>query len=155
MDPFTSDLKKIGVPNVTSGAFFQQNVANMNVASNVAGIVTGNGITTGNIEFWPSNYNASNALSVPGASASTYDFGDGGAGTTNGHGSMQIHNYGAGQTLFGFNRWNAGAAAGLGIGNNPDLTGNDPDWTFVNQHADIHREEHGNFGPASATYCSS
>src|SRR6185369_4373873 len=97
----------------TSGIFYKYNAAalaagtlnagqvtNMNVLSNVAGIVTGTGITTGNVEFWPSNYTQANDYGVPNASAAAYDFGDGGAGTAQGHGSMQIHNYGAQQTLF-------------------------------------------------------
>ena len=44
MDAFTDALGKIGVPTVKSGAKFQQNVANMNVYSNVKGIVTGTGL---------------------------------------------------------------------------------------------------------------
>ena len=44
MDAFTDALDKIGVPTVRSGAHFQQNVANMNVYSNVKGIVTGTGL---------------------------------------------------------------------------------------------------------------
>ena len=44
---------------------------------------------------------------VPGASGSTFDFGDGGSGTSNGHATMQVHNYGAGQTLFAYNAWGA------------------------------------------------
>ena len=35
MDAFTVDLKKIGIPTVESGARFQQNVARLNVFSNV------------------------------------------------------------------------------------------------------------------------
>lgn len=58
----------------------------------------------------------------------TYDFGDGGAGTSAGHGSMQIHNYGAAQTLFAYNAWGTSQGySALGIGNQP--SGN-PDWTF-------------------------
>ncbi len=124
---FCSSAAKLGVPNTASGAFFQQNVANMNVASNVTDIVTGTGITTGNVEFWPSNYSQSNAAGVPNASDTTFDFGDGGAGTTAGHGSMQIHNHGAQQTLFAYNAWGGERRSELGIGNNP--SGN-PDWTF-------------------------
>jgi len=56
MDAFTADLGKIGVPTVASKAFFQQDVKNMNVLSNVKGIVTGDALTGGNIEFWPNNY---------------------------------------------------------------------------------------------------
>jgi sialate O-acetylesterase len=55
MNPFTTNLTKIGVPTVTSGAVFQQNVTNMNVASSAAGIVTGTNLSGGNLEFWPYN----------------------------------------------------------------------------------------------------
>jgi hypothetical protein len=45
---------------------------------------------------------------------------------------MQIHNHGAGQTLFAFNDWNDLSNAGLGIGNNG---GGEPDWTFITNSA--------------------
>src|SRR5664279_4027614 len=44
MDAFTDALDKIGVPTVSSGAHFQQNVANMNVYSNAKGIVARTGL---------------------------------------------------------------------------------------------------------------
>ena len=68
MDAFTDALDKIGVPTAKSGARFQQNVANMNVYSNVKGIVTGTGLKGGNIEFWPNNYGPANSANVPNAS---------------------------------------------------------------------------------------
>jgi lysophospholipase L1-like esterase len=132
MDAFTTNGARVGVP---TSWLFQQQVANMNVFSNAPGVTTGTGIATGNIEFWPSNYNQSNAINIPGASAANFDFGDGGAGTGQGHGSMQVHNYGAGQTLFAFNRWgsnNYNGALCLGIGNGPAP---DTDWTFGNNSA--------------------
>jgi sialate O-acetylesterase len=136
MTAFTTDVKKIGVPTFASGASFQTNVASMNVYSNVAGIVTGTGIATGNIEFWPNNYGASNAKNVPNADPGKYDFGDFMAvSPQDGHGSMQVHNHAAKQTLFAINQWKSGAKAEIGIGNNP--TGN-PDWTFT-RNADTYR----------------
>ena len=130
-DPHTNEIAQIGVPSlqVTSRPF-QQIVTNMNVASNVGGIVTGNGIGTGNIEFWGGNYQQANGVSIPGASISTFDFGDN--MTPGGYGSMQIHNYGAAQTLMAYNNWgaNAGGVSDTGIGNN--LGAGDPDWTFSN-----------------------
>ncbi|HEY3319078.1 MAG TPA: hypothetical protein VGP72_01180 [Planctomycetota bacterium] len=128
MDAFTDDLGKIGVPTFGSGAHFQQNVANMNVYSNVAGVVNGTALAGGNIEFWPHNYGPRNAANVPDASNDKYDFGDewnpGGD-----HGSMQVHNHDAKQTVFALNHWIAGGNADMGIGNNP---GDNPDWTFSN-----------------------
>jgi sialate O-acetylesterase len=129
MDAFTQDLSQIGVPTAGSGAHFQQDVAAMNVLSNVQGIVTGTGLTGGNIEFWPNNYGPGNSTQVPNASSETYDFGDipDGGGD---YGSMQVHNHDAKQTLFALNHWKEGARADLGIGNRPD-GGNAPDWTFA------------------------
>ena len=133
MDAFTTDARKIGVP--TNGVFFQQKVTNLDVLSNVGGIVKGNGIATGNIEFWPSSYTTNNAISIPNANLSTFDFGDGGASASGGgYGSMQVHNYGAGatQTLFAVNNFNNNAVPDMGIGNKPNGS---PDWTFSSNAA--------------------
>ncbi|MGD0090061.1 MAG: hypothetical protein ABSE73_09085 [Planctomycetota bacterium] len=127
MDAFTDDLGKIGIPTVASGAHFQQNVANMNVCSNVEGIVTGTGLQGGNIEFWPNNYGPYNSANVPNAANDKYDWGDQPTQPVDGHGSMQVHNHDAKQTLFALNKWKDGGGADLGIGNQP--TGQ-PDWTF-------------------------
>ena len=128
MDAFTDALDKIGVPTVASGAHFQQNVANMNVYSNVKGIVTRTGLADGNIEFWPNNYGPVNSANVPNASSQVWDFGDEPSSPADGYGSMQVHNHAAKQTLFALNHWREGSHADLGIGN--QATGN-PDWTFA------------------------
>jgi sialate O-acetylesterase len=58
-----------------------------------------------------------------------FDFGDGVGDPVDGYGSMQVHNYKAGQTLFALNHWRqGGGGADLGIGNS---TGNTRDWTFT------------------------
>jgi len=141
MNPFTANITRIGVPTVASGAVFQQNVANMAVASSVAGIVVGTNLSGGNLEFWPYNYSQANALSVAGANAGTYDWGDQNSGNGN-YGSMQIANHNASQMLLSFNAWGGfGGNADLGIGNNTvyqtgnwdvidNLTDIQPDWTF-------------------------
>lgn len=135
MDAFTSDATRIGIPTAASGAVHQRILGNMSVRSNKSGIVTGDNISTGNIEFWPFTYTASNALSIQNASDSAFDFGDT-RGTSGAHGSMQIHNHGASQTLFSITNWatadNTTNKFGLGIGNQP--SGN-PDWTFANNSA--------------------
>ena len=128
MDAFTDDLGKIGVPTVASGANFQQNVANMNVLSNLKGIVAGTGLKGGNIEFWPQNYGPENSATVPHASSQVWDFGDKIVDPAGGYGSMQIHNHDAKQTLFALNNWRAGQGADLGLGNS---SGKNPDWTFA------------------------
>jgi sialate O-acetylesterase len=128
MDAFTDDAAKIAVPTVASGAFFQQNVNNMNVFSNARDVVNGSGLTGGNIEFWPNNYSQENSAKVPNASDQTYDFGDKPFDPADGYGSMQVHNHAARQTLFAINHWRDGSKADIGIGNQPK---NNPDWTFA------------------------
>ena len=127
MDAFTNRADKLGLPTFNSGAVYQQLVNNMNIYCNVPGVVTGTGITTGNIEFWPWNYSDDNAKGIPNASNDVYDFGDTCSYNFN-YSCMQVHNYGASQTLFALNHWNGGPLE-IGIGNQP--TGN-PDWTFAN-----------------------
>lgn len=126
MDPFTSDARQIGVPVKSSGASFQTKVSNMSVLTNVPGVRTGM-FGEGNIEFWPNNYGTRNAADIPGADNNTYDFGDEKGEPEIGYGSMQIHNFGARQTVFAYNKFSAGADADVGIGNQP---GGNPDWTF-------------------------
>ena len=65
MDAFTNDLTKIGVPTVASGENFQKNLAHLNVFSNVKGIVTGEDLAGGNIEFWPNNYDQKKQRECP------------------------------------------------------------------------------------------
>lgn len=138
MDAFTQDLSKIGVPTQSSGAVWQQAVNNMTVFSNVNGVVTGTSLT-GNIEFWPNNYDE--------APNNVYDFSDQIGNLNNGgYGSMQIHNSGIGQTLLAYNAWGRNGTSnsdntidGVGIGNNTMITatnpqntpGPHPDWTHT------------------------
>jgi len=128
MDAFTDSLDKIGLPTLKSGAYFQRDVAHMNVYSDVRDLVTGTNLAGGNIEFWPNNYGPNNTGKVPNASSTAYDFGDEPAFPPDGYGSMQVHNHDAKQTIFALNHWREGQQADLGIGNAP--TGN-PDWTFA------------------------
>ncbi|MEZ0387988.1 MAG: GDSL-type esterase/lipase family protein, partial [Verrucomicrobium sp.] len=135
MDAFTNNVGRIGIPTQASGSFFQQKVTNLNVVSNSAGVTQGSSISTGNMEFWPSSYNATNAIGIPGADAAKYDWGDGNAnGTSSSYGSMQVHNHGAGQVLFAINNWGAANNDAkllcLGIGNNT-ASPNNLDWTFA------------------------
>ena len=57
MDAFSHEAAKLGVPTAASGALFQQNVANLDVRSSVAGIPTGTGLS-GSVSFWPTNTGA-------------------------------------------------------------------------------------------------
>lgn len=128
MDAFTNNAAKIGVPYFGSGEFYQQNIGNMDVFSSDDSIVTGTGLTGGNIEFWPNNYGQNNSAHVPHASNDTYDFGDEPSEPADGYGSMQVHNHDARQTLFAINHWGGGRDADIGIGNQSH---DNPDWTFA------------------------
>ena len=142
MDAFTLSKAKLGIPTIATGAVFQRDVTNLDVLSNVAGIVTGSTATGGNIEFWPSNYTVANALSVPNASATLYDTGDTRSATTAGHGCMQVHNHdaGANQTLFAINRFGIdGLPLDIGFGNNPAPVSSGVDWTHANNAGTYHR----------------
>ena len=133
MDAFTHDVSKIGVPTYERGVEYQQKVANMNVyASEGANVTTGTGIETGNIEFWPQNYSEGNSLPGLGGRGDKYDYDDTRNGFGYGFGSMQVHNYGAGETIFAYNQFGpANAVPQLGIGNDPNMgTGSiGSDWT--------------------------
>lgn len=148
-DAFTPDPGKIGIPATDLGVMFQQNIQNMTVISNVSGVVNGTMIQTGNIEFWPSNYTAPNVRTNGGpvlnASSVIFDFGDGGADLSAGHGSFQIHNSDldggglgtAGQTLLAISDWGGANPTNdieVGIGSNPNASatnaGAQSDWTF-------------------------
>jgi len=126
-DAASDSTRDIGVP-VAARSWQSRKVRNMNVFSSAgAGVTTGSGITTGNIEFWSTSYGPQTVPGIPGGSNTTLDFNDT-YSLTGSHGSMQIHNYGAGQTIFAFNNWNTTASnSDLGIGNSP---GANPDWTF-------------------------
>ncbi len=128
MDAFTHDPGKIGVPVFGSGAEFQQNISNLDVYSNVKGIVTGTGLNGGNIEFWPDNYGPQNSANIHNASGDLFDFGDQPSSPSDGYGSMQLHNHDARQTLFAINHWREGSHADIGIGNQAK---DNPDWTFA------------------------
>ncbi len=132
MPAFTQDLTQIGVPTAASGANIQQTISDLTVISNVAGIVTGTHLDSGNIEFWPHNYSAVNDKKIPQASDSLYDFGDKTEPPVNGYGCMQVHNSAANQTIFAINHWNVGSSADIGIGNSEGQT---RDWTFVGNAA--------------------
>ncbi len=128
MDAFTDDLKKIGIPTVMSGAFFQMPVNGMKVISSLSTVPSGDYGDGGNIEFWPHNYGPLNATKIPGASESVFDHGDQTSEPAAGYGSMQVHHPKAGSTIFAINHWVAGLTADLGIGNS---TGDARDWTFT------------------------
>lgn len=126
MDPFSQDLTKVAVPTPDSG-IQQLFVENLEVRGNAPNLQTGK-FSKGNIEFWAGNYSGENVKNIPGAT-NAFDFGDAPAAPGDGYGSMQVHNFLRKQTVFAFNNFKAGKQCDLGIGGNPDKSGN-PDWTF-------------------------
>jgi len=133
MTAFTTNATRLGIPRnyvLRNGLYDTAAPSNATIRSNVSGITNTNGCNTVNLEFWPSNYGGQNDYGIPGANGSTYDFGDGGASTSSGHSSMQIHNYGAGQTLFAYNAWAGTGTSNLGLGNCPTPVNGGVDWTF-------------------------
>ena len=134
MDAFDANAARIGLPhNVNNPVARQTIVANANIYSNNGSIVTGTGVNSVNLEMWPSNYGTGTTGTIPGGSGSTFDFNDSGFNTAAGHGSFQIHNFTAGQTLFGWSDWggsNVSSASEFGIGNATLLSEPHPDWTF-------------------------
>lgn len=137
-DAHTQDRSKLGYPNRNGATFiWQQKVYNMDVRSNVDRVTNVTGVDTGNLEIWPSNYGAGIGLPDIGGSSSAFDFNDSGAnGTTHGHGSFQIHNWGAEEVLFSISHCgNQGNTLGVGIGNDPNPPSNmqtayDYTWTY-------------------------
>jgi len=131
MDAFASDGSKIGIPAVDRGAWYQCKVTGMNIFSNVAGVETGTGIDTGNIEFWPQNYGSGVSSLGLGGDSGKYDFDDViNMDFGHGHGTMQVHNWGAKQTVFALNHFgNGNNTLEMGIGNNAS---GHPDWTSTN-----------------------
>jgi hypothetical protein len=121
-------LADLQIPDLVNNLVFQRNVSNIEVSSNMPGVHTGS-FSTGRLEFWNQNYGTNLSGLTPAGDATTFDWDDLLAGTTNGHGSFQIHNVSPEkeQTIFAWNMHRNGGPAEIGIGNAP--TGH-PDWTF-------------------------
>jgi sialate O-acetylesterase len=117
-----------GVPSSGTGVVLQQMVEGLHVASNHPDLAGLSNLDTGAVEFWPTHYMVTHSAGIPGASDGVYDWGDQPAGNGD-YGSMQIHDYASGTTLFAYSAWGgAYNDSDLGIGNNP---GEHPDWTFT------------------------
>jgi hypothetical protein len=122
MNAFTNSALQIGVPDSESDVFNEVPVSSMNVYSDVAGVATGTGISTGYIQFWPDCYSFSGSSGW----STGYDTRDPGSTC---YGSMQIGN-GLGNTVFAYNNFATGlGGSDLGIGNDP--TSSNTDWTFA------------------------
>jgi sialate O-acetylesterase len=121
-------LKRYRTLALESRRRIQQTVNSLDVFSNAGALTSGTNVKAGNIEFWPDNYSAVNGRGISGASPSVYDFGDDPGNPRDGYGSMQVHNFASGQTVFSINHWKQGDRADIGIGNSP---GDTHDWTFT------------------------
>ena len=140
---FTNQASKIGIPARLPES--TRNLSNMKIYRTSPGSSperTSPRATSSLAEqLHPGEYpRAANGGPVLNASTSTYDFGDGGADLTAGHGSMQIHSYdvdgGAPARRDTLLLQCAGASrtSELGIGNNPN-TAKPPDWTLTGNAA--------------------
>ena len=117
----TTQPDELGVPTFSSGIVYNQLLTDVEIQSNHENLSSLGVIDTGVIEFWGTNYGTSNTLGVPNGDDSTYDFADSQWGSDSaGYGSMQIHDYESGQTLFAYNAWGSSNTDEVGIGSNPD-----------------------------------
>lgn len=138
MDPFSEKAYQLGVP--FGGYFFQQRAGNMDVLSNDPHITSGTGLASGVVEFAASNYNNARGTNEWEDDGGVYGWNDSNFTTAQGHGSMQIHNAGAGEVLMSFGHYNNGSEPYLGVGANQFRSNNDPDYTFtynVNQYQKV------------------
>ena len=133
----TQDRTKLGYPNRNGATFmWQQKVYNLDVRSNASNVTEVTGSNTGNLEIWPSNFGPATQLNDIGGDGATFDFDDSGAGTGFGHGSFQIHNWGAKETLLSISHCgSSGNPLGMGIGTDPNPpatapTAYDYTWTY-------------------------
>ncbi|MBP5319388.1 MAG: hypothetical protein J6334_00250 [Kiritimatiellae bacterium] len=135
MDAFTKQAGEIGIPCVANRKF-QTKVNALTVRSNIEGIKAVTDFDGGNIEFWPCNYGQRAAVEGIGGASDAYDFNDEANDPSKiGYGSMQVHNWKDGQTVWVLNNFNHGEAVDVGIGNN-EMNGN-PDWTFMRNGYDF------------------
>ncbi|WP_327086134.1 sialate O-acetylesterase [Nonomuraea sp. NBC_01738] len=137
MLPFTTDATRLGLPTA-DGQIVRQRVGGLEVASNVEGVSTGEGLT-GYLEMWPGSYTAAVSAQVSGASPTLYDADDT-PSATGGYGSFQVHQVSAtrpsaetAKTVLAVNTFTrVNEPLSVGIGSAP--TGH-PDWTFAGNAA--------------------
>lgn len=131
MSPFTTDARRLGLPT-RAGQIVRQRIADVEVATNAAGLATGTGLT-GYLEMWPNTYGPANSGQIPGATPDRYDADDD-VYPAIGYGSFQVHLVAATrpatnapQTVLAVNGFTSKAAPlSVGIGN---ATTGHPDWT--------------------------
>lgn len=134
MDPFTADASLLGLHTIP-GQISQQRVTDLEVASNVAGVATGEHLT-GWLEHWPNSYLTHRSGQVEGATSERYDADD--QPITGWHGSFQIHQVneepgtaGAPSTVMALNNFTGPGTLALGFGDAPRGGPAQSDWTFA------------------------
>lgn len=137
-DAFSSDFADFDLPTANpnhplGGYVNGRTVTNLDVASNVDGIVTGRSLSGGVIEFSPWNYGGNNVRRVPNATG-VCDFGDELFLRVNNYGCMQVGNAEARQIVWAVNKFN-GRGVSLGIGNSKNADGH-IDYTYDNNAND-------------------
>lgn len=135
MESFTDDRHRLGLPTRV-GELVRQRVDDLEVASSVAGVGTGSGLS-GYLEMWPNTYRAGGGGQIADASSSAYDADDTPTTNLTGYGSFQVHQVARSwtsaepsQTILAINGFTESGPMSIGIGTRPDAT-NDPDWTFA------------------------
>eukprot|EP00957_Ditylum_brightwellii_P020729 1562665-Ditylum_brightwellii.AAC.1 len=128
--PLSDKINQHGLPVDVLNFYHEGAKGSANIVSNQPNIAPEGSVTEDvNVEMWCKDNGRFNALAIPGASSSTYDFGNVGS-TSGSYGSFQIHSITSKSALFAYNRW-GGARSGvtdIGIGNNP--SNHHLDWTF-------------------------
>ena len=133
-DAPTQDMDRMGF--ITNKLWnVRARVRNLNVRSNVDGIVQGDGIQTGSIEFFGSSYGKPARQGLPGADSPVEAFDWDDREDTGTWGCLQVANYAARQMILSISGHMAGSVWSLGIGNCP--TADRPDWTQKYNAADF------------------
>jgi len=133
-DAPTQDMDRMGL--ITNKLWNVKTcVRNLNVRSNVDGIVQGDGIKTGSIEFFGSSYGKAATQGLPAADqpSDSFDWDD--TEQTGTWGCLQVANYGARQMIISVSGHMAGNVWSLGIGN--CSTAANLDWTQKYNAADF------------------
>ena len=129
--PESARAVSLGVP-CRAGERIQGRVSGLTVRSNRSNVKPVTNYDGGSVEFWAPNYGQRKMVDGIGGDDTRYDFNDSpnlGQGAEVGYGSMQVHDWKSGATIWALNNFNGDATCDIGIGNNED--GDHPDWTFM------------------------
>lgn len=133
-DAPTQDMDRLGF--ITNKLWnVKTRVRNLNVRSNVDGIVQGDDIQTGSIEFFGSSYSRVATQGLPGADASVDSFDWDDKEDTGTWGCLQVANYGVPQMILSISGHMSGNKPSLGIGN--CATAKNLDWTQIYNSEDF------------------